>query len=127
MRMPTRRLDTYFFHYPLDVEAMKEAAQYLVGEHDFQSFCSANYQAETTVRTIYSCSVEKEGDIIYIRVTGGGFLYNMVRIIAGTLIKVGNGDLMPEDMKTIIDACDRSKAGPTAPAYGLTMIGLEYE
>ena len=106
---------------------MKEAAQYLVGEHYFQSFCSANSQAETTVRTIYSCSVEKEGDIIYIRVTGGGFLYNMVRIIAGTLIKVGNGDLMPEDMKTIIAACDRSKAGPTAPAHGLTMIGLEYE
>lgn len=127
MRMPTRRLDTYFFHYPLDVEAMNQAAQYLVGEHDFQSFCSANSQAETTVRKIYSCSVEKEGDIIRIRVTGGGFLYNMVRIIAGTLIKVGNGDLMPEDMKTIIAACDRSKAGPTAPAHGLTMIGLEYE
>ena len=99
----------------------------MVGEHDFQSFCSANSQAETTVRTIYSCSVEKEGDIIAIRVTGGGFLYNMVRIIAGTLIKVGNGDLMPEDMKTIIEACDRSKAGPTAPAHGLTMIGLQYE
>ena len=127
MRMPTRRLDTYFFHYPLDVEAMNQAAQDLVGEHDFQSFCSANSQAETTVRTIYSCSVEKEGDIIAIRVTGGGFLYNMVRIIAGTLIKVGNGDLMPEDMKTIIEACDRSKAGPTAPAHGLTMIGLQYE
>lgn len=127
MRMPTRRLDTYFFHYPLDVEAMNQAAQYLVGEHDFQSFCSANSQAETTVRTVYSCDVWKEEDIITIRITGGGFLYNMVRIIAGTLIKVGNGDWQPEDIPRILEACDRTKAGPTAPAHGLTMIGLDYE
>lgn len=127
MRMPTRRLDTYFFHYKLDVAAMQKAAGYLVGEHDFKSFCAANAQSETTIRTIYSCEVSKKEDIITIRVTGNGFLYNMVRIIAGTLIKVGNGDYKPEDMKEILDACDRSKAGPTAPAHGLTMIGLEYE
>lgn len=127
MRMPTRRLDTYFFHYELDVAAMQKAAGYLVGEHDFKSFCAANAQSETTIRTIYSCEVSKKEDIITIRVTGNGFLYNMVRIIAGTLIKVGNGDYKPEDMKEILDACDRSKAGPTAPAHGLTMIGLEYE
>lgn len=127
MRMPTRRLDTYFFHYELDVTAMQKAAGYLVGEHDFKSFCAANAQSETTIRTIYSCEVSKKEDIITIRVTGNGFLYNMVRIIAGTLIKVGNGDYKPEDMKEILDACDRSKAGPTAPAHGLTMIGLEYE
>lgn len=127
MRMPTRRLDTYFFHYELDVAAMQKAAGYLVGEHDFKSFCAANAQSETTIRTIYSCEVFKKEDIITIRVTGNGFLYNMVRIIAGTLIKVGNGDYKPEDMKEILDACDRSKAGPTAPAHGLTMIGLEYE
>lgn len=127
MRMPTRRLDTYFFHYELDVAAMQKAAGYLVGEHDFKSFCAANAQSETTIRTIYSCEVSKKEDIITIRVTGNGFLYNMVRIIAGTLIKVGNGDYKPEDMKAILDACDRSKAGPTAPAHGLTMIGLEYE
>lgn len=127
MRMPTRRLDTYFFHYELDVATMQKAAGYLVGEHDFKSFCAANAQSETTIRTIYSCEVSKKEDIITIRVTGNGFLYNMVRIIAGTLIKVGNGDYKPEDMKEILDACDRSKAGPTAPAHGLTMIGLEYE
>ena len=126
-RMPTRRLDTYFYHYPLDVEKMQEAADYLVGEHDFKSFCAVNAQSKTSVRTIYACTVTKEEDIITIRVTGNGFLYNMVRIIAGTLIKVGAGEFAPQEMQTILDACDRSVAGPTAPAHGLTMIGLEYE
>lgn len=125
--MPTRRLDTYFFHYALDIEKMAMAASYLEGEHDFKSFCSANSQAETTVRRIYSCTVTKEEDIITIRVTGNGFLYNMVRIIAGTLVKVGCGDIAPEQIPGILEACDRSAAGPTAPAHGLTMIGLEYE
>lgn len=127
MRMPTRRLDTYFFHYALDVDKMQKAASFLVGEHDFASFCAANAQTKTTVRTIYSCTVSKTEDIITIRVTGNGFLYNMVRIIAGTLIKVGNGDLSAEDIPSILEARDRSFAGPTAPAHGLTMIGLEYE
>lgn len=126
-RVPTRRLDTYFYHYPLDVEKMQEAADYLVGEHDFKSFCAVNAQSKTSVRTIYACTVTKEADIITIRVTGNGFLYNMVRIIAGTLIKVGAGEFAPQEMQTILDACDRSVAGPTAPAHGLTMIGLEYE
>ncbi len=126
-RDPTRRLDTLFFHYDLDVEKMNQAASYLVGEHDFASFCAANSQSETTVRTIYSASVTRDDDIIRIRVTGNGFLYNMVRIIAGTLIKIGDGDMAPEEMQSIIEAADRRKAGPTAPAHGLTMIGLEYE
>ena len=127
--MPTRRLDTYFYHYPLDVEKMNQAAQYIVGEHDFASFCSSGSQAETTVRTVYSCQVYKdlENDIISIRITGGGFLYNMVRIIAGTLIKIGGSDMPAEAMRDIIEAADRAAAGPTAPANGLTMIGLEYE
>ena len=126
-RMPTRRLDTYFYHYPLDVEKMSTAAAYLVGEHDFKSFCAIGAQVKTTVRTIYDCDVWKEDDIITIRVTGNGFLYNMVRIIAGTLIRVGGGDVPPEQMKEILAACDRSAAGPTAPAHGLTMMGIEYE
>lgn len=126
-RMPTRRLDTYFYHHPLDVEKMREAAGYLIGEHDFKSFCAVNAQSKTSVRTVYECTVTKEEDIITIRVTGNGFLYNMVRIIAGTLIKVGGGELAPDRMKEILAACDRSAAGPTAPAHGLTMIGLEYE
>ena len=108
---------------------MNQAAQYIVGEHDFASFCSSGSQAETTVRTVYSCQVYKdlENDIISIRITGGGFLYNMVRIIAGTLIKIGGSDMPAEAMKDIIEAADRAAAGPTAPANGLTMIGLEYE
>lgn len=126
-RMPTRRLDTYFYYYPLDVEKMKEAARFLEGEHDFKSFCSVHSQSETTVRTIYSCTVEKTGDIIAIRVTGNGFLYNMVRIIAGTLVKVGAGELQPAQIPEILAAADRSAAGATAPAHGLTMIGIEYE
>ena len=125
--IPTERLYSHFFYYPLDVEKMQEAADYLVGEHDFKSFCAVNAQSKTSVRTIYACTVTKEADIITIRVTGNGFLYNMVRIIAGTLIKVGAGEFAPQEMQAILDACDRSVAGPTAPAHGLTMIGLEYE
>lgn len=125
--LPTRRLDTYFYHYPLDVMRMQEAAEHLIGEHDFKSFCAANAQSRTSVRTIYDCLVTKNDDIITIRVTGNGFLYNMVRIIAGTLIKVGAGEIAPSDMNRILAACDRSAAGPTAPAHGLTMMGLVYE
>ena len=126
--MPTRRLDTYFYYHPLDVEKMKQAASYLVGEHDFKSFCAVGAQVKTTTRTIYACDVEKdEQGIITIRVKGNGFLYNMVRIIAGTLIRVGGGELAPEEIPQILEKKDRAAAGPTAPAHGLTMIGLEYE
>lgn len=126
-RDPTRRLDTYFYHYDLDIDAMKKAASFLEGEHDFKSFCSVHAQVETTVRTIYHCTVEKDEDIVRIRVTGNGFLYNMVRIIAGTLIEVGAGKRAPEEILEMLSATDRSSAGPTAPACGLTMIGIEYQ
>ena len=126
-RMPTRRLDTYFYHYPLDVEKMKKAASYLEGEHDFKSFCSVNTVVETTVRTLYSVKVSKESDMITIRVTGSGFLYNMVRIIAGTLMEVGKGSMSPEQIPQILAALDRQKAGPTAPACGLTLYAYEFE
>ena len=106
---------------------MKQAASYLVGEHDFKSFCAVGAQVKTTTRTIYSCEVEKDGnDIITIRVTGNGFLYNMVRIIAGTLIRVGGGEMAPDEMPRILGKKDRTAAGPTAPAHGLTMMGIEY-
>lgn len=122
--IPTLRKDTYFYYRNLDVEKMKRAAAYLVGTHDFKSFCSIHTTVEDTVRTILSCEVEKSlEDIITIRVTGTGFLYNMVRIIAGTLIEVGQGKIKPEEIPAIIEACDREKAGPTAPAKGLTLIG----
>ena len=81
---------------------------------------------ETTVRTIYELTVSRQEDIITIRVTGNGFLYNMVRIIAGTLLQAGMGMIEPEEIKTILAAKERSAAGPTAPAQGLTMIGIEY-
>lgn len=124
--IPTERLYSHFFYYPLDVEKMQQAADYLVGEHDFKSFCSARSQVENTVRTIYYLRVEKEGDLIRIRINGNGFLYNMVRIIAGTLIKVGTGMYPPEHMKEILDAKDRRMAGPKAEARGLTLLEIEY-
>ena len=125
-RNPTRRLDTYFYHYPLDTEKMSEAAKYLIGEHDFASFCSANSQAQTTVRTIYDCTVSKAGDIITIRVTGNGFLYNMVRIIAGVLIKVGLEQKEPEEVREAVEHPMGKAAGPTAPAHGLTLVEIKY-
>lgn len=124
--LPTERRDSYFYYRKLDVEAMRQAAEYLVGTHDFASFCAAHGQTETTVRTIYDCTVGKTGDLICIRVTGSGFLYHMVRIIAGTLIEIGYGARQPHEMQAILAACSRSAAGPTAPACGLTMQGIEF-
>lgn len=123
---PTRRNDSLFYYGKLNVDAMNEAASYLVGPHDFKSFCAVNHDAKTTVRTIYSAMVDKDGDLITFEITGNGFLYNMVRIIAGTLIEVGKGKLKPEDIKIIMEARDRQKAGPTAPAHGLTLVEIEY-
>lgn len=123
--VPTKRLYAHFTYVPLNVKKMQEAAAYLVGEHDFKSFCSAGSQVESTVRTIYSLQVEKSGEEIVIRVTGNGFLYNMVRIIAGTLMEAGRGVWEPEHMKEIIQVRDRSAAGPTAPACGLMLANYE--
>jgi len=118
---PLNRLYAYFTYRKLDVDKMQEAAQYLVGEHDFKSFCSIHTQAETTVRTITGICVEKNGSIITIRVSGTGFLYNMVRIIAGTLMEIGSGKYPPERVKMMLEATDRGCAGPTAPPEGLTL------
>ena len=123
---PTKRRDSLFYYGKLDCAAMNEGASYLVGPHDFKSFCSAGHEGKSTVRTIYSATVEKENDMIYIEIEGNGFLYNMVRIIAGTLIEIGKGALKPKDMKRIIEARDRAAAGPTAPAHGLTLLRIEY-
>lgn len=124
---PVKRLYSYFTYAPLDVEKMRQAASYLVGEHDFASFCSAGSQAETTVRTIYDLTVEKSGDEIVIRVTGSGFLYNMVRIIAGTLMEAGRGRMASEKMEEVLAAGNRTAAGPTAPACGLILTEICYE
>lgn len=124
--MPSRRRDTYFVHHPLDIKNMREAAAWLVGTHDFKSFCSINAQVKSTIRTIYSCTVERENDIITIRVMGSGFLYHMVRIIAGTLLQAGMGRIAPSQIEHILEAKNREAAGPTAPAHGLTMMGIEF-
>ena len=124
--LPTQRLYSHFTYVPLDVSLMQQAADYLIGEHDFKSFCSVNTVAETTVRTIYDIKIDKHGDMIIIRVIGSGFLYNMVRIIAGTLMDAGKGKLEPSEIPLILNALDRQKAGPTAPACGLTLVAYEY-
>ena len=150
---PMKRLYTYFSRYRFDVDAMREAAEYLVGEHDFKSFCSTYSSAKTTVREVLSVQVEEvpcgmsyqgytvssqtgaaadgtedESRMpreIVIRVSGRGFLYNMVRIMAGTLMEVGRGLKKPGDLPEILQACDRRAAGATAPACGLTLVRYE--
>ena len=124
--VPTERLYSYFYHYKLDVDKMKEATSYLIGRHDFACFCGSGAQVKTTIRTITSMDVWRDGDMVTIRVSGTGFLYNMVRIISGTLIEIGNGQYPPERMDKILKACDRAAAGPTAPAQGLTLMGIEF-
>lgn len=124
--MPVNRLYTHYTYRTLNVDKMREAAKYLVGEHDFKSFCQVGAQVESTVRTVYSCEIEERGAELVILVTGGGFLYNMVRIIAGTLMDVGMERYEPAHVKEILEACDREAAGPTAPAKGLTLLKYEF-
>jgi tRNA pseudouridine38-40 synthase len=124
--VPTCRLYTHFVYYPLDVAKMKEATVHIVGKQDFKSFCSTRTQVTDTVREVYSLDVKNQDDIITITVSGNGFLYNMVRIIVGTLIKVGLGVYPPEHVQDILAAKDRTVAGPKAPAQGLTLVGIEY-
>ncbi|MGG4450839.1 tRNA pseudouridine(38-40) synthase TruA [Brevibacillus porteri] len=112
--------------FPLDVDAMQQAAHYLVGEHDFTSFCSAKTYVEDKVRTVYGVAVEKSGDEVWVTCRGNGFLYNMVRIIVGTLVEVGQGKRNPAELREILAACDREKAGKTAPAKGLIMWEVVY-
>ena len=125
--MPLERLYAHFCYFNLDLEKMRQAAAYLIGEHDFKSFCTVRTQAEETVRTIYSLDITKQDDMITIRISGSGFLYNMVRIIAGTLLEVGMGAYPPKHMEEILDARDRQAAGRTAPARGLTLVSMEYQ
>lgn len=124
--MPVGRQYAHFTYHTLDIKAMNEAAAYLVGEHDFKSFCQVGAQVESTVRTLYKASVEQNGKDIIITVCGNGFLYNMVRIIAGTLMEVGMGRIAPNQMSAIIEAKDRGAAGPTAPAKGLLLYQYEF-
>ena len=116
-----------FIRQPLDIAAMTKAASHFKGEHDFAAFCAqGSTPVATTVRTIFECTVEKVGNYISIDVCGNGFLYNMVRIIAGTLIDVGRGRKKPEDIPKIILSKDRNNASATAPAKGLTLVSVIY-
>lgn len=123
---PMVRLYSKFVYYNIDVDKMQKAADYLVGEHDFKSFCSTRTQIENTVRTVTEITFRKEGNMIIMKICGTGFLYNMVRIIMGTLLKCGMGMYEPEHVKEILEACDRAKAGPKAEACGLKLVGIEY-
>ena len=121
-----RNLETYI-PMKLDVSKMKEAAKYFEGEHDFKAFRASGTSSKSSVRTIYKLEIlEKENNRIYIEVTGNGFLYNMVRIISGTLVEVGLGKIKPEEIEEIIDSKDRSRAGKTLPAHGLFLLNVEY-
>lgn len=124
---PNRRRNTYFYRGDIDIDSMKKAAGYIVGEHDFACFMAAGSQVKDTVRTVYSLELERQEDVITMTIQGNGFLYNMVRIIAGTLLMVGRRQLQPEALEEIISSKDRSKAGPTAQAKGLTLKRIEYD
>lgn len=125
--IPTKRLTNYFVSYNLNLDHMRQAASYLVGEHDFVSFCNVRTDVENTVRTITELDIIENGNEITIRITGNGFLYNMVRIIVGTLIRVGRGFYTPEKVKEILEAKDRKAAGVTAPAHGLMLMEINYK
>ncbi|MBS7008922.1 tRNA pseudouridine(38-40) synthase TruA [Anaerostipes sp.] len=116
----------HFVYVPLDFGRMREASQYFLGEHDFISFSTTGSPTKTTVRTIYECEVRQDGPYITMRVTGNGFLYNMVRMMAGTLISIGRGRRGTEWITELFRNPKRGKAGPNAPAKGLTLIKIRY-
>ena len=124
---PKERLYSAYVQKPLDVERMNEGAKAFLGTHDFAAFCAAGAQVSTTVRTIFDCHVEKQGESVRILVTGDGFLYNMVRILAGTLLAVGMGRLEPKAVAAIIAGKDRRAAGQTAEPQGLTLLEIFYD
>ena len=125
-RNPIYRNYSEYVRCELDLDSMRTACEAFVGEHDFRAFCASGNSSKTTVRIIYSLDIEKEGDFIKIRVTGNGFLYNMVRIIAGTLIYVGEGRIASDDLPEIIASGDRRKAGKTAGPSGLVLVKIMY-
>ncbi len=122
-------LTKYALHYPyyLDAEMLNEEVKAFIGTHDFSAFCAAGSSTENNVRTIYDCSVKREGDLITFSVIGDGFLYNMVRIMVGTAIYIGRGKIEKGSITSIIDSKDRVKAGITAKPHGLYLNRVFYE
>lgn len=125
-RSPLARLSCWHLREALQVDLMQQAASHFVGEHDFAAFRASNCAAKTTVRRLFQVSVAKEGDSVIIDVHGSGFLKNMVRVIAGTLVAVGQGKLAPDAVPGLIAAGQRSAAGITAPSQGLCLIEVFY-
>lgn len=126
---PLKRRYAHVCVYDVDVNEMKKACEYLVGEHDFRSFALAeSVRGKSTVRTIYDIHIEEGegGKLLSIFVTGNGFLHNMVRAIAGTLIDIGRGRFSPEDMQSILESRDRRRAGKTVEGCGLFLVSVEY-
>ena len=117
----------YHIPQPLNAEKMKQAISYFEGEHDFKAFKSSGTSSKSSVRTIYKATLKQEGERIIIELTGNGFLYNMVRIIVGTLLEVGMENIKPERIKEIIASEDRNQAGKTVPAHGLCLLEVKYE
>ena len=116
----------YSYPFELDAKKMQQAAKYFEGEHDFKAFKSSGTSSKNSVRTIYKAIVKKEGEKIIIELTGNGFLYNMVRIISGTLLDVGLGKIKPEEIPEIIESKDRQRAGKTLPSHGLYLVEVKY-
>ena len=117
----------YVCGFQLDMDKMTNAAQYLIGTHDFTSFTTRALQEKNRIRTVKRMEIKKEGKYIYFTVEADGFLYNMVRSIVGTLIEVGRGKIAVENVKDILDAKNRNLAGPTAPAKGLCLMEVKYK
>lgn len=124
--LPNERFNSYFIPQPLDLEKMQEACQYFLGTHDFKNFASTKTKVIDTTRTIYNMDLQKQGDMIILRITGNGFLYNMVRIITGTLIKIGFGQKTSADIIKALNTDERYVPGNTAPAKGLTLVNIKY-
>ena len=116
----------YNFSGSLDIQKMQKAVKYFEGEHDFKAFKASGTSSKSSVRRIFLGEVKKENDRIIIELTGSGFLYNMVRIISGTLLEVGTGKIDPDSIPEIIKSKDRSKAGKTLPAHGLYLVEVKY-
>ena len=124
--LPTKRLYAHFTYVPMNIEMMQAAADYLVGEHDFKSFCGNPKMKKSTVRLVDSITIEQNRDRIHFTFHGTGFLQNMVRILVGTLLEVGRGYWDVDYVQTILEAKDRKLAGPTAPPEGLCLMKVDY-
>ena len=123
---PFWRYYAYHIPVPLDLEKMKQGADYFRGTHDFSGFCAKDTKVRNFVRTIYDCEIDTEGSIVSFRITGDGFLWNMVRIMMGTLLTIGKGKRLPQDIPKLLVAGERKYVGATVPPHGLYLVSVEY-